>query len=237
MNCQALAITNLVVNTGHVEAKVCKAQRPISVEDGLQHGGPEQDGRGKEDEGAPGVGNFTQAVGRVLLPRQLLQGRGGGLSVDVLGLPETHDSCQEDQTDQRGQNTDELGGLQDPQHDALQAGNHDTGSQSDRADLSDAPQAVLNGDHEYGHEGRENLQNPDHLVGEMSQVHVTDGGTGGHRNTNRTVRAHGSVGDQGEHGGLERVESQGYQQCHRDSNRDAETSRTLNKSGKAEGNE
>ena len=71
----------------------------------------------------------------------------------------------------------------------------------------------------------------------MSQVHVTDGGTGGHRNADRAVRAHGSVGDQGEHGGLERVESQGYQQRHRDSNRDAETSRTLDKSGKAEGDE
>ena len=71
----------------------------------------------------------------------------------------------------------------------------------------------------------------------MSQVHVTDSGTGGHWNTDCTVRAHSGVRNQREHGCFERVKAQGDQQRHRDSNRDTETSRALDKAGKAEGNE
>ena len=124
---EAFTVANLVVDTGHVEAQVCKTQGSVMVKDGAQHGGPEQDGDGKEDEGAPGARNFPQTVRRFVLRGELFQGRCGGLAINVLGLPETHHDRQEHQSDKGRQNADELGVLQDPQHDALQARNHDTG--------------------------------------------------------------------------------------------------------------
>ena len=81
------------------------------------------------------------------------------------------------------------------------------------------------------------MQDRDHTGGKVRGVKVGDLSRGGHGNTDGAVRAGCGVGDQRQHGGLERVEAQGHQQGGTNSDRDTETSRTLDESAKAEGNQ
>ena len=208
-------------------------QTPLSKER-LHRGGPEQNHDGQVDEGAPCLEDFATGVLDALLSLNLFQGGSGGLTEDVLGLPLLHDECQSNQSQQRRDDVDELGVTEACEQDRLAARVNQTNNQCYQTDFADTAQTVLNSNKQYGDESRHDLDNQDHFDGQCMQVHAAAGCCGGHGDTDSAVCTGAHVSNQCEHCGLERVETQGHEQCSTDSNRDTEACSAFKEAAEAE---
>ena len=97
------------MNAGDGECQGCSTERAGGCEHGLERGGPEQDGCGEEDEGAPRLNNLSAGVLDVLLSLGFFEAGCGGFAVDVLGLPLLHHERQCYQGQQRRDDVDQFG--------------------------------------------------------------------------------------------------------------------------------
>ena len=97
------------MNAGDGERQGCGAKRTGGCEDRLQCGGPEQDGCGEEDEGAPRLNDLSTGVLDALLSLSFFEAGCGGFAVDVLGLPLLHHERQCYQGEQRRDDIDQFG--------------------------------------------------------------------------------------------------------------------------------
>ena len=225
------------MDAGDGERQGCGTQRTSGCEHGLERGGPEQDGCGEEDEGAPRLNNLSAGVLDALLCLNFFEAGSGGFTVNMLGLPGTHDECQRHQGQQWRDDVDQFGRAEQHQDSCLTAGEDDTGHERYETDFADAAHTVLDGDHQYRHDCHENLQYRDHTCGQVCGVQATNLSCGGDGNTNSAVGAGCGVGDQRQHGRLEGVEAQGHKQSRGDSDRDAEACRAFDEAAEAEGNQ
>ena len=82
------------MHPGNGEGQGCGAQRAVSRKERLEGGGPQQNGHGEVNKGAPRLDDFTGGVLAALLGLDLFEGGSGGLAVNVPGLPLAHDQGQ-----------------------------------------------------------------------------------------------------------------------------------------------
>ena len=225
------------MNARDGECQGCSTERAGGCEHRLERGGPEQDGCGEEDEGAPRLNNLATGVLDVLLRLGFFEAGCGGFTVDVLGLPLLHHERQCYQGQQRRDDVDQFGRAEQHQDSCLTAGEDDAGHECDQADFADAAHTVLDCDHQQRYESDEDLQYRNHACGQVCGVQAADLSCGGHGDTDSTVCAGCGVSYQRQHGCFERVEAQGYQQCSRDSDRDTEACRAFDEATEAEGNQ